>query len=919
MPGISDVSTQPVIAQNAPAVERAENAQGPAELAGARPSRAAVAGRVVLGVFTLGISEGIRAIVRACRSGQSAPARAPRQALPEAEPSVDAVNRAMAEQIGADQNNTAVRLAILEGLGVYAEAFGQEFAQNGLDAIPFKKDLISGLQQAVGESAEAVTPESLRSLTQETAGPMVARMLLGNVVQQCCNDVGFEDAPIIRNMPNVLTRRFPDLAEAIRACRDLASARAAVDAHVADIRNYVELRAELNRAEQQAKEQACHDIARNTGLDEGIVRDTLSLKKFQDRLAILKQSVSSGERPLKGEALTDAFRAATDRFVREKTQLFRAAADLGLSPALQLSWQHRALAESTLSRGDIFEVCHRVANSVSTAQLTAALRNPNEFSTEEVAGLIMTLGAHLNDQLVKAVGVETWNTLGSDGESDMRFYSAQAVIDANPELRTLLAQNPEKANEINRILGDRITEGMNTRRVDAQHLSDVLQGTTLTTSSLSGQMLLTAATNAATPNKELIGGIESGKLPLMHADALNQAVADIKTRFPSTLPEGGLDKLMKLRSPDSDKTLAQVLKETIAASPEAVTPATVQRLAQEHLHSVAAHATFRGLLRSVAETAHLQHDDTQVNVVAAQLAKRHPELAAGLRGAADAQAVSALLRDLPEAGELLRVRHDIMQAWEAGYREVYARMAALTGTSVEQMQEELNIRKIDQGGKFGILRKEIADVCSNSAAPIPSTEEIGQRFGAIAENFVNSKVGLWQSIDTLHLPSAVQEAWKSEIITNSSLSNPDFLVKCAAVGRQMHAGDLARSLGAANVNDENLLTLFASVASQQNLIAHTVFGEQAMSRLDSDELGTLSKLSRQLFIAENPDLQAAARAHSDKLERVRELAEQSAYQEQKAMGTVADHTSPEMIAHQRAYGDYILVCQLIDGLNEALN
>ncbi|MGN1209298.1 MAG: hypothetical protein ACI4SV_03255, partial [Duodenibacillus sp.] len=827
-----------------------------AELAGARPSRAAVVGRVALGIFTLGISEGIRAIVRACRSGQSAPARAPRQALPEAAPSVDALNRAMAERIGSDQNNTAVRLAILEGLGVYAEAFGQEFAQNGLDAVPFKNDLIGCLQQAVGESSEAVTPERLRALTQETAGPMVARMLLGNVVQQCCNAVGFDDAPIIRNMPNVLTRRFPDLAEAIQACRDPASARAAVDAHVADIRGYVGLRAELNRAEQQAKEQVYHDLARNTGLDEGIVRDTLSLKKFVDRLAILKQSVSSGQRPLKGEALTDAFRAAADRFVREKTQLFRAASDLDLSPALRLSWQHHALAESTLSRGDIFEVCHRVAGSVSTAHLTAALRNPDEFSTEEVAGLLITLGAHLHDQLVEAVGVETWNTLGSDGESDMRFYSAQAVLDANPELRTLLAQNPEKANEINRILDDRITEGMNTRRVDAQHLPDVLQGTTLTTSSLSGQMLLKAATNAATPNKELIGGIESGKLPLMHADALHQAVADIKTRFPGTLPEGGFDTIMKLRSPDSDKTLAQVLKETIAASPDAVTPATVQRLAQKHLHSVAANATFRGLLQSVAETAHLQYDDTQINVVAGQLGRRHPELAAGLRGAADTQAVSALLRDLPEAGELLRVRHDIMTAWDAGYRDVYARMAALTGTSVEEMQEKLNIRKIDQGGKFGILRKEIADVCSDSTAPIPSTEEIGRRFGAIVESFITAKTGLWQSIDALRLPPDVEDAWKNEIITNSSLSNPDFLVRCAAVSREMRPVGLAQALDAPNVNAENLLTLFASVASQQNMIPHTVFGEEAMNRLDSDELGTLSKLSRQMFIAANPDLQA---------------------------------------------------------------
>ncbi len=919
MPEISDISIPPVVAQNAQPVERAENAQAPAELAGARPSRAAVAGRVVLGIFTLGISEGIRAIVRACRSGQSAPARAPRQAVPEAAPTVDALNHAMAEQIRSPENNTAVRLAILEGLGVYAEAFGADFAQNGLDEVPFKNDLIRSLGQSVGESTEAVTPERLRSLAQETAGPMVGRMLLEKAVQDCCRAVGFHDAAVIRNLPNTLLWKFPDLRAEIEACRDLPSARAAVDAHLAEIRNYVDLRHELTCAEEEATQRVYQGVARNTGLDEGAVRDTLSVKKLLNRLTVLKQSISSGERPLRGEALKDAFRAAADRFIQEKTQLFRTAGELDLSAALKLSWQHRALSESTLSKGDIYEVCHRVAQTVPTDNLTAALRTPDEFSTQDLAGLVITLGARLQDQLIQALGIEAWDELGGDGQGDMRFYSAQAVIDANPELRELLTQHPDTANAINRILQERIASGMSIGRVDARHASEVLQSTTLTTSSMSGQMLLMAATTAASPNKDLLAGIESGNLPLMHADSLHRVVADLKARFAGALPEGGLDKLMKLRSPASDKTLAQVLKETIAASPDAVTPATVERLAQDHLHSVAAHAAFRGLLRSVAETAHLQHDDTQVSVVARQLRERHPELADGIRQAADTQALSALLRDLPEARELLRVRHDIMTAWDAGYRDVYARMAALTGTSVEAMHKQLNIRKIDQGGKFGILRKEITDVCSDRTAPIPSSEEIGRRFAAIVESFVSSKTGLWQSIDTLHLPPAVAEAWKSEIITNTSMSNPNFLVHCAAVGRQIQPGGLARDLSASTVKDENLLALFASVAKQQNEIPHTLFGEEVLSRLDSDELGTLGRLGRQLFVAEHPDLRAAVQAHSDKVERVRNLAERSAYQEQRTAAEIANDNSPEMAAHLRAYGDYIGVCKLIDELKVSLD
>ena len=57
----------------------------PAELHGARPSAAALAGRIVAGIFTLGISEGIRAIVHHARAGAAPEPRAPVQDLPPAD------------------------------------------------------------------------------------------------------------------------------------------------------------------------------------------------------------------------------------------------------------------------------------------------------------------------------------------------------------------------------------------------------------------------------------------------------------------------------------------------------------------------------------------------------------------------------------------------------------------------------------------------------------------------------------------------------------------------------------------------------------------------------------------------------------------------------------------------------------------
>ena len=74
---------------------RAE-ADAPAELRGARPSAGTYAGRVILGIFTLGISEGIRALVHHARAGEAPAPRVAGEHLPPAPPRADAFNRGLA-------------------------------------------------------------------------------------------------------------------------------------------------------------------------------------------------------------------------------------------------------------------------------------------------------------------------------------------------------------------------------------------------------------------------------------------------------------------------------------------------------------------------------------------------------------------------------------------------------------------------------------------------------------------------------------------------------------------------------------------------------------------------------------------------------------------------------------------------------
>ena len=94
---------------------RAE-ADAPVELRGARPSARRVAGRVILGIATLGISEGIRALVRHVRAGEAPGPRVAGEHLPPAPPRADAFNKGLADGLGKGTLPAAHQAAVSEAL-----------------------------------------------------------------------------------------------------------------------------------------------------------------------------------------------------------------------------------------------------------------------------------------------------------------------------------------------------------------------------------------------------------------------------------------------------------------------------------------------------------------------------------------------------------------------------------------------------------------------------------------------------------------------------------------------------------------------------------------------------------------------------------------------------------------------------------
>lgn len=231
MPDINQVGgigVQPQSIEQQSSVRAAEAA--PAELREAKPSRLAFAGRVLLGIFTLGISEGIRALIGHARADRAPEPRAPESGLPAAEPRADAANQELA---GALRNGTALprahESAVKDALSGLTRSFGEDLLpkKSTLASIEGSSVLKREIANAVAGAGNEVTPGDLRAIVEEKVSQHFAKALLVCALDDSCEKLGYEQGRP-EALADRMLRDIPELKESLIACRDRASAQEAI-------------------------------------------------------------------------------------------------------------------------------------------------------------------------------------------------------------------------------------------------------------------------------------------------------------------------------------------------------------------------------------------------------------------------------------------------------------------------------------------------------------------------------------------------------------------------------------------------------------------------------------------------------------------------------------------------------------------
>lgn len=160
MSNITNVNNQQPVMQNQQ-VQTANNAEVPAALQNAKPNVGAVICRVLGAIFSLGLTEGIRAIANHIEAKAAASkARGAGEALPEAEPSVTQRNAALNEQFKNDTLAPEFKAAVAEAFSELRASYGEKSLPEGTTVQEIQANPISknGLREnaIIREAAKAI-------------------------------------------------------------------------------------------------------------------------------------------------------------------------------------------------------------------------------------------------------------------------------------------------------------------------------------------------------------------------------------------------------------------------------------------------------------------------------------------------------------------------------------------------------------------------------------------------------------------------------------------------------------------------------------------------------------------------------------------------------------------------------------------
>lgn len=175
----------------------------PQEIARAKTSKLSVALRVIAGVFTLGISEGIRFIVNKCRvsepRGNQVHPQNPAM-VPAANPEVDLANQALSDSIVKNNIPDNIKIALSEVAHEYRNTYGNKAVPEELYSFlesPGKngRPMVLALRNAINSSQVEITAENIKPIFDNIVKENIQFLGIKAVIAEKCENTGIPLGP----------------------------------------------------------------------------------------------------------------------------------------------------------------------------------------------------------------------------------------------------------------------------------------------------------------------------------------------------------------------------------------------------------------------------------------------------------------------------------------------------------------------------------------------------------------------------------------------------------------------------------------------------------------------------------------------------------------------------------------------------
>ncbi len=794
-----------------------------------QPSTAAkvgrMIGRVLLGIATIGISEGIRAAVVHARRGADPAARQPNMATSL---TVSAFNDSITKSIMSQKPlPERYQTAANEALAELRQQFGQ-YAPAGetLAEAPF--GITGFIREALSKSADYITPEQLSTLIKNAGIVEAKQNALRAAITSELTTIEHEAEATVRSFTLSSVEEFPALHDGLLAAashQDLDAILTAQRQDIKDVATFIKTRDEIR---ETANNQAITHLSENLGIPQERVSTKIPFKRLENSFNIIEAELSVKTTP---EAMRETFNKTAEKFTQRITELYYSTDELAVSEDLQLYFKNEALTDASIPAANTFRNCVTAATRIEAGavdKLKHVFDGPEPAGVDELAARLEAVAFRMEEALVAQFTPRGFNDLGGDGQSLVRFYTAKALFDQMPEFVEALRARPELTEVLEeRASGNIRSDDMLTRMLN----NDILY-------------MLMASQPTRVPNAQLATALKTpGSLSAPYLLALEQVKIEVGNAFPELKIDD--DFFQKER---------YGIGNAITAAPEPVTPEAFSAIVKEKLLSAAAFKMPTVWAGSVLREAGMEVSNETVANVRSALLARHPELKTATTGAASVAILDGLKA---EATALANVYHTIETSWHEQEANLISTLATAIHRPEDEVRTQLNTTGLLQGGTFTYLRADYTNLVHNPATVIddfPSTADIKQAYQSAIDRFVARKSNLYTSIDGLQISDKLKTELKHDALAISGLKQADFISKCVNAAARMNPKSFLETVGQSSINDEDVYGLVRSLAEQYDIATHTTFTADDLANFGSDETSLIQDITMRAFFDAHPAL-----------------------------------------------------------------